>query len=205
MKRTFAVFSIAAALYGLAPIARAADQKLKSAADDTLTIKLDVAMDTSSTRAGRPDWSVTGPLRGDTFVSNGLIYASGSIPDGDTSATFPLTDEGRLGAVVVRGQYIADGAEIASGAPHSVASTQIFTLDEGNGVITEGLEGTGPEMRAVVGGYGKYSGATGQVIQEIAGSNDTGGYNLRFTFTLKVASPQDPSALMSKKTLKRRH
>src|SRR5206468_5361527 len=88
MKRTFAVFSIAAALYGLAPIARAADQKLKSAADDTLTIKLDVAMDTSSTRAGRPDWSVTGPLRGDTFVSNGLIYASGSIPDGDTSATF---------------------------------------------------------------------------------------------------------------------
>ena len=205
MKRTFAVFSIAAALYGLAPIARAADQKLKSAADDTLTIKLDVAMDTSSTRAGRPDWSVTGPLRGDTFVSNGLIYASGSIPDGDTSATFPLTDEGRLGAVVVRGQYIADGAEIASGAPHSFASTQIFMLDEGNGVITEGLEGTGPEMRAVVGGYGKYSGATGQVIQEIAGSNDTGGYNLRFTFTLKVASPQDPPELMSKKTLKRRH
>ena len=78
-------------------------------------------------------------------------------------------------------------------------------LDEGNGVITEGLEGTGSEMRAVVGGYGKYSGATGQVIQEIAGSNDSGGYNLRFTFTLKVSSPQDPSELMSKKTLKRRH
>ncbi len=204
MKRTAVVFCIVAALYGLTPIALAADQKLKAAADDTITIKLDVGMDTSSVRASRPDWSVTGPLRGDTFVSNGLIYASGSIPDGDTSATFPLTDEGRLGTVVVRGQYIADGAEIASGAPHSFASTQIFTLDEGSGVITEGLEGTGTEMRAVVGGYGKYSGATGQVMQEVAGSNDSGGYNLRFTFTIKVTAPQDPSELMSKKTLKRR-
>ena len=202
MKRTAVVFSIAAALCGLAPIARAADQKLKAAADDTI-IKLDVGMDSSSIRAGRPDWSVTGPLRGDTFVSNGLIYASGSIPDGDTSATFPLTDEGKLGTLVVRGVYIADGAEIASGAPHSVASTQIFMLDEGNGVITEGFEGTGTEMRAVVGGYGKYSGATGEVTQEVAGSNDTGGFNLRFTFTIKVTAPQDSSELMSKKTLKR--
>ena len=107
MKRTFAVFSIAAALYGLAPIARAADQKLKSAADDTLTIKLDVAMDTSSTRAGRPDWSVTGPLRGDTFVSNGLIYADGSIPAGDTSAT--LRRGGRAPPRPGRDRAVASG------------------------------------------------------------------------------------------------
>src|SRR5216684_7992090 len=96
MKRTAVVFCIVAALYGLAPIARAADQKMKAAADDTITIKLDVGMDTSSVRASRPDWSVTGPLRGDTFVSNGLVYVGGSIPDGDTTATFSLTDDGRL-------------------------------------------------------------------------------------------------------------
>ena len=52
---------------------------------------------------------------------------------------------------------------------------------------------------------GRAPGFDAVVIQEIAGSNDSGGYNLRFTFSLKVASPQDPSELMSKKTLKRRH
>ncbi len=203
MKRTQVVFSIAAALSGLAPFACAADLKLK-AADDATTITLDVAMDASSVRASRQDWSITGPVRGDSIVSNGLAYAGGTIPDGDTSATFSLTDEGRLGTLVSRAQYVADGAEIASGAPHSVASTHIFMLDEGSGVITEGLEGSNTEVRAVVGGFGKYSGATGQVTQSIVGSNGTGGLNLRFTFTLKVTYPQDNSELMSRKAFPRR-
>src|SRR5215467_4248575 len=105
MKRTV-VFSIAAALCGLASVAGAGDQKQKAAADDTATITLDVAMDASSARAGRQDWSVTGPVRGDTIVSNGLVYAGGTIPDGDTTGTFQLTDDGRLGTLVSRGQYI---------------------------------------------------------------------------------------------------
>ena len=155
-------------------------------------------------RASRPDWSITGPLRGDSFVSGGLVYLGGSIPDGDTTATFTPGDEGRLGSLVVRGQYIADGAEIASGARHSVASTHIFMLDEGSGVVTEGLEGNGSEVRAVVGGYGKYSGATGQVTQDVVGSNGSAGPNLRFTFTLKVASGQEPSELMQKRAIPRR-
>jgi hypothetical protein len=203
MKRTIVVFSIATTLCGLAPFARATDQKPKAAADDTVTITLDVAMDASSVRAGRQDWSITDPMRGDTIVSTGLAYAGGSIPDGDTTATFSLTDDGRLGTLVSRGQYIADGAEIASGAPYSIASTHIFMLDDGSGVITEGLEGTGTEVRAVVGGYGKYSGATGQVTQAVLGYNGTGGFNLRFTFTLKVTYPQDTSVLMSKKAFVR--
>ena len=77
-------------------------------------------------------------------------------------------------------------------------------LDEGSGVVTEGLEGNGSEVRAVVGGYGKYSGATGQVIQDVVGSNASAGPNLRFTFTLKVASGQEPSELMQKRAIPRR-
>jgi hypothetical protein len=50
MKRTIVVFSIATALCGLAPFARATDQKPKAAADDTVAITLDVAMDASSVR-----------------------------------------------------------------------------------------------------------------------------------------------------------
>jgi hypothetical protein len=203
MKRATFVFSIAAALSGLASTASAGDLK-KAAADDVVTISLDVAMDASSTRAARQDWSVTGPLRGDTVVSNGLVYPGGTIPDGDTTATFPLTDEGRVGKLFVRGQYVADGADIASGAPFSTASTQIFLLDEGSGVITEGLEGSGIAVRAVVGGFGRYSGASGQVTEEVAGFNSTGGSNLRFTFTLKIANAQPPSEVMSAKARLRR-
>ena len=203
MKNAIVVLSIAAASFGLAPIGRAAEQK-KAAADDTVSITLDVAMDALSVRASRPDWSITGPVRGDTFVSVGLVYAGGSIPDGDTTATFTPTDDSRLGTLVVRGQYIADGAAIASGARHSVASTHIFMLDEGSGVITEGMEGNAAEVRAVVGGYGRYSGATGQVTQEIVGSNGSAGSNLRFTFTLKVASGQEGSELMQKRAVPRR-
>src|SRR5882672_8886409 len=108
MKNAFVVLSIAAASFGLAPVARAADHK-KAAADDTVTITFDVAMDASSARASRPAWAITGPMRGDTFVSGGLVYTGGSIPDGDTTATVP-SDDNRLGTLVVRGQYIADGA-----------------------------------------------------------------------------------------------
>src|SRR5262249_62375474 len=117
MKNAIIVLSIAAASLGLAPVMRAADHK-KAAADDTLTVTLDVAMDASSARASRPDWSITGPMRGDTFVSGGLVYAGGSIPDGDTSATFAPSDDSRLGTLGVRGQYFDDGAEIASGSRH---------------------------------------------------------------------------------------
>jgi len=202
VKRIVAL-SITAAFFSLAPVVSAADQK-KAAAEDTLTIALDVAMDAATARAARSDWSITGPVRGDTVILNGIVYAGGTMADGDTTNTFALTDDGRLGTLFVRGQYIADGAEIASGAPHSLASTHIFMLDEGSGIITEGLEGAGTEVRAVVGGFGKYSGATGQVTEEVLGSNAAGGFNLRFTFSLKVGSAQEPSELMSRKARLRR-
>jgi len=203
MNKIAVCLSLAAAFFSLAPVAGAADKKT-SASDPALTLAFDVAMDASTARAARSDWSITGPVRGDTAIFNGLVYAAGAIPDGDATATFALSDDGRLGTLFVRGQYVADAAEIASGAPHSLASTQIFMLDEGSGIITEGLEGTGTEVRAVVGGFGKYSGATGQVNQEVLGWNSSGGSNLRFTFNLKVADAQEPSELMSRKAHIRR-
>jgi hypothetical protein len=202
MKRAVVVLSMATTWCLLAPAVSLADQKQKSADDGSITIMLDVGVDASQTRASRPDWSLAGTVRGDTIVATGMVFNGGSVPDGDTTATFLITDDSRVGSLVSRGQFIADGTEIASGvAQHSIASTHIFMLDDGSGVITEGLEGSGPEVRAVVGGYGRYSGATGQVTQEVLGFNGTGGTNLRFTFTLKVTSPQAPAELMRKKTL----
>src|SRR5262249_46879033 len=166
------------------------------------TITLDVAVDASQTRASRPDWSIAGAVRGDTIVANGMVYAGGAVPGGGTTAAFLITDGGPMGAPRFRAQLIGDGSGIVRGvALHSVASTQIFMFDDGSGVITEGLEGSGPEVRAVVGGYGRFSGATGQVTQEVLGFNGTGGFNLRFNFILKVMNAQVSSDLMRKKAL----
>src|SRR5260370_38436966 len=107
-------------------------------------------MDASSVRANRSDFTIVAPMRGDTFVANGITYPGGTIPDGDTTNSFPLTDDGRVGTLVSRGQYIADGAEIASGAAvQRPATPQIFMLDEGSGVITQGLDGRGSQVRGV--------------------------------------------------------
>src|SRR5438067_10090159 len=97
MKRTV-VLSIAAALFSLTPVVSAADKKTATS-EATLTIALDVAMDASTARADRRDWSITGPVRGDTVILNGLLYASGSVPEGDATASFAMTDDGRLGTL----------------------------------------------------------------------------------------------------------
>jgi hypothetical protein len=191
MKKAVCFFSIASALSFLTPAMRAADSKPKASGDEVITFTVDVAMDASGTRASRADWSLAGTVRGDSIVSSGIVYNGGSIPEGDTTATFAVTDEGRLGTIVSRAQFIADASELASGAAlHSVASTHIFRLDEGSGVVTEGLEGTGPEVRAVLGGYGWYAGAA--------------GLNLRYTFTLKLANMQESSEFTRRKALNHR-
>ena len=47
---------------------------------------------------------------------------------------------------------------------------------------------------ALLGGTGQYSGAIGQVTEQVLGTNATGGYNVRFTFQLVQLNPQDNSA-----------
>jgi hypothetical protein len=41
--------------------------------------------------------------------------------------------------------------------------------------------------RSVIGGAGKYFGATGSVVQHVTGSNVTQGPNFRFAFRLALA------------------
>jgi hypothetical protein len=161
---------------------------------DVTTLILDVAMDARTLNFTRSDAPATGPLRGDSFLVNGRIFDGGSIPNGNTTNVFEPDAEGSTGYLVSRGIYITNGSDIAAGANHHSATTQVFVMDSGDGLVTEGLEGSVPELRAVIGGTGAYSGAIGEVTQEVVGTNGTGGYNLRFTFTIHKMTPSDPAA-----------
>ncbi len=71
--------------------------------------------------------------------------------------------------------------------PH-VTSTQIYQLNYGGALWSDGKEGGMRVTRAVIGGVGRFSGAIGEVIQEPLGTNRTGLANYRFTFKLKRQS-----------------
>lgn len=74
--------------------------------------------------------------------------------------------------------------EIMAGAPIHVDTTQLYLLRDGT-LVTEGLAGTITVRRAVTGGTGRFAGAVGQVKQEVLGSNSTGLFNIRLTFTFR--------------------
>ena len=181
-----AMFPVALALLGggLTTIARAAD------AGDQQTFSIDIVMDNGSMRFSRADAAETGPARGDTFVASGKLFPGNMVPDGDTTGMFGPDAVGSVGSVLIRGYYIVDAADIAAGAADHSATTHVLVFDDGASLVTEGLEGPAPEVRAVIGGTGRLGGATGQVTQVVLGNNETGGVNLRLTFSIRTMNAQ---------------
>jgi hypothetical protein len=78
-----------------------------------------------------------------------------------------------------------------------ITTTHVLTLNNADGFVTQGLEGAFPQIRALLGGTGQYSGSIGQVTEELLGTNGTGGYNIRFTFQLVRLNPQDNSTTLT--------
>jgi hypothetical protein len=203
MKPTRWMFSIVSTIVlGLlnGPAILGADKKLKaaSAADQTQVV-LDVAVDGRTWGFNRSGVGQTGVVRGDTFVVNGKIFPGGSIPSGDTTGALSPDSDGSIGTLICRGLFVVNAADLSNGVNISQASDQQFYLDEGNGLVTQGVEGTVAVMRAVIGGTGQYSGAIGQVSEEVLGWNETGGLNLRFTFNLVMLNPQAAAPFSSAK------
>jgi hypothetical protein len=126
--------------------------------------------------------------RGDAFILAGNIYPGGTIP---TNGVFSPTTPGSIGTWTCRGVYNFDLADLNLGKEPMVYTTQVFQFNDGTMIITEGAEGLATHIRAVTGGTGRASGATGQVRQEFLGANETvdvdgmPGLNFRFTFDLK--------------------
>lgn len=155
----------------------------------TATVVLDVSIDGGTLAYSRPDAAANGAHRGDSYVVSGWVYAAFSIPDGDDASSFLPDPTASIGSVVMNGILVDDPN---SDSP-MISSTHVFVLENADGLVTQGLEGAAPQFRALLGGTGQYSGAIGQVTQQILGTNATGGYNIRFTFQLVQLNPQDNS------------
>ena len=162
----------------------------------TTTVVLDVATDAGTLAYSRPDTATTGIHRGDSYVVSGYVYGGFSIPNGDTTANFAPDPAGSIGTILMTGIF---GDDTVDGTPPTISSTHVFSLVNADGMVTQGLEGAPSQIRALLGGTGQYSGAVGQVTEEVLGTNGTGGYNLRFTFQLVQLNPVDNNATQAAK------
>jgi len=202
---TFTTLALFAFVFGLLvqfslPVVQGQDREpsvAKQGANDIfdnipLTLAFDVATDARTFRINRG-----APLpeakRGDSFIVEGLIYPAGTIAPGGTllsPGTFnPITATGSIGKWVLRGTFNYDFGEIIGGAEPAVFGTEYFLFNDGKMLVSEGSHGgVQPQLRAIVGGGGTMSGATGDVREQVIGTNITGLFNQQFTFKIKRQS-----------------
>jgi len=135
-------------------------------------------------------WRINGGIpneaagRGDGFIANGKLFPAGTLPPG-VQANDP-NDPGSIGNWVERGTLAATVAEIVAGARPAFYATWYHVLDDGSTLIADGPHPESGPM-AVIGGLGRFSGAAGELDDEIIGWNSTGCPNLRVAITLEKA------------------
>ena len=190
--RTIAVFALAVATLVAGQSARTGAAAAAPHAGGKYTV--DVAMDGATWRmndGSNPFFPVfTGALaRGNTFIVSGKIYrkdtlrAGGTFGGGASNPSGPET-AGPIGTWVCRGTFNLDIGDIANGAFPHVTSTQVFTFDSGDVLITEGPEGGGEVLRSIVGGAGHLRHARGDVVETPLGVNTSNLFNVRMQIRL---------------------
>lgn len=151
------------------------------------TLVYDVACDARTFRLNKSG-TLMDARRGDGFIVQGKIYPAGTIPPGGTVENpgffNPDTAPGSIGTWICRGTFNSDIGDILAGAHPHLYSTQLHLFHNGS-LVHEGPEGGAPEIRALTGGTGFFSGASGEVLEEPIGVNSTGLFNIRHTFKIK--------------------
>lgn len=117
--------------------------------------------------------------RGELVVINGDIYPEGSLSS-PTTGSDPI------------GTWRCLFASLAE-PPVAGAVIYYFALDDSKEslILVQGLNShfpppdSVPKVLAIVGGTGKYAGATGEVREEVIGLNDLGCFDLRFHFKIR--------------------
>jgi hypothetical protein len=146
----------------------------------------DVAIDCRTWRFGRGNISFAEFGRGDSFIADGAIFPAGTIPSGEQQ-----NDPGAPGSIgtwTQRGTMATTQAEILAGARPAFFATWVHRLRDGSGLVADGPHPESGPM-AVVGGMGQFSGAGGELSEEIIGTNSTGCPNLRLTIKLRQRAP----------------
>ena len=152
--------------------------------DEVLIVE--VACDGRTSALNRADPSATTPARGDTGIVNGNIYPGGTIPPGFDDAFDLDVAPGRVGT------WVCVNNRAALEPPRGSAVTYYFALPdfETAGLVTQGFNshrrtGSIPVVHALVGATGKLSGVTGEVREEVIGTNKTGAFNLRYHIRIR--------------------
>lgn len=168
-------------------------------ADSRRNFTLDVAMNSATAGVNRPDAGV--PQRSFVGIFNGNIYPRGTLRRGDDG--FDPTSDGEIGTWRCHFTALND---VAFGTatpdtldfPLSGAVTYYFQLKptgydrEESMLMVMGLNShtaddadSVPRVLTVVGGTGRFAGATGEVRERVLGRNTSGARNLRFRFRLQ--------------------
>jgi hypothetical protein len=156
---------------------------------DHITFVVDVAVD-HATFAIVPSTGLVvqpeapGPNRGTPFIVDGKVFPGGTLQRGPGQG-----DPGQPGSI---GTWICKGIFTSDLATDDVGfnTTQMFEFDgDSDAIWTEGLEAGLGKMgvithRAILGGTGRFRGASGEVVQEALGTNVGGTPNIRLTFKL---------------------
>jgi hypothetical protein len=164
----------------------ASPQSADEGGNRSRVINFDVALDCRTWRnnGGMSDEAIG---RGDGFLASGKIFPAGSLPSGDQPND--PDDPGSLGDWVERGTMAATVAEIVAGARPAFFATWYHFLNDGSMLVADGPHPDSGPM-AVTGGTGRFSGASGELSDEIIGWNTTGCPNLRLTIRLVKQAPK---------------
>lgn len=123
---------------------------------------------------------------GDTIVVGGTIYPGGTVSPG-AQGNLP-NDPGSIGQWLSRAAFLVDTAQFGAGLSPIADGTMLYSFSNPNSsLLSEGLVPNvgSSAARAVIGGTGTHSGASGEVRLDNIGTNGTGCFNYRFTFALK--------------------
>ena len=123
---------------------------------------------------------------GDTIVVQGTIYAGGTLKAGKQN-NLP-TDAGAIGKWLSRAVFVVNTAQFNGGVSPIAFATMLYMFpDSSSSLMSDGLVPNigRTEQGAVIGGTGKFADSAGQVTHQNLGTNGTGCFNYRFTFTLK--------------------
>jgi hypothetical protein len=116
------------------------------------TLVVDVACDATTFRLNKSG-TLLDARRGDGFIVEGKIYPGYTISPGGTMENpgqfDPRTAPGSLGQWVCRGAFAFDIGEILQGAEPHLFSTQYHLFSDGRGLVHDGPEGGGKQLRAL--------------------------------------------------------
>jgi len=178
--------------FGLLLIGVATNPARPTRAEENKTFILDVAEDCNdfARNAVDPNEDPADLAVGDTVIVGGAIFPGGTLHPG-AQGNLP-TDPGSIGHWKSRAVVLAHfdhKTQLFSGSPIAFA-TMLYSLpNDSKLLISEGLVpdvGLSSE-RAVIGGTGTFSRASGEVRLDNIGTNGTTCFNYRFTFKLKGA------------------